>query len=81
MENENVDELILKNNIKCPLCKGEISKSERFNMMFKIEIGPNRDEAYLRPETCQSIFVDFSRLFKVSRGKVTVRYSTNRQEL
>src|SRR6476661_6660080 len=70
MENEGVDDLILQNNIKCPLCKGEISKSERFNMMFKIEIGPNRDEAYLRPETCQSIFVDFSRLFKVSRGKL-----------
>ena len=44
--------------------------SERFNMMFKIEIGPNHDEAYLRPETCQSIFVDFSRIFKVSRGKL-----------
>ena len=70
LENENVDNLILQNNIKCPLCKGEFSKSERFNMMFKIDIGPNRDEAYLRPETCQSIFVDFSRIFKVSRGKL-----------
>jgi glycyl-tRNA synthetase len=39
-------------------------------MMFKIEIGPNHDEAYLRPETCQSIFVDFSRIYKVSRGKL-----------
>ena len=39
-------------------------------MMFKIEIGPNHDEAYLRPETCQSIFVDFPRIFKVSRGKL-----------
>ena len=44
--------------------------SERFNMMFKVEIGPNHDEAYLRPETCQSIFVDFLRIFKVSRGKL-----------
>src|SRR4029079_7346080 len=70
MENENVDDLIVQNNIKCPLCKGEISKSERFNMMFKIEIGPDHDEAYLRPETCQSIFVDFMRIFKVSRGKL-----------
>src|SRR5918994_1922846 len=70
MKNENVDDLILQNNIKCPLCKGEISKSERFNMMFKIEIGPNRDEAYLRPETCQTIFVDFSRIFKTMRGKL-----------
>ena len=38
--------------------------------MFKVEIGPNHDEAYLRPETCQSIFVDFSRIYKVSRGRL-----------
>jgi len=37
--------------------------------MFKVEIGPNKDEAYLRPETCQTIFVDFSRIFKVMRGR------------
>lgn len=68
--NEKVDDLIKKNSVRCPNCNGELSNSERFNMMFKVEIGPNRDEAYLRPETCQSIFVDFSRIFKVSRGKL-----------
>ena len=26
--------------------------------------GPEEEEAYLRPETCQSIFVDFPRLYK-----------------
>jgi glycyl-tRNA synthetase len=70
MANESVDKLIKEYNISCPLCKGELSNAERFNMMFKVEIGPNHDEAYLRPETCQSIFVDFSRIFKVSRGKL-----------
>jgi glycyl-tRNA synthetase len=70
LQNDKVDLLIQENNIKCPNCKGEFSNSERFNMMFKIEIGPNHDEAYLRPETCQSIFVDFLRIFKVSRGKL-----------
>jgi glycyl-tRNA synthetase len=70
LQNDKVDLLIQENNIKCPNCKGEFSNSERFNMMFKIEIGPNHDEAYLRPETCQSIFVDFPRIFKVSRGKL-----------
>lgn len=72
LENSKVDLLITENNIKCPICKGEFSKSERFNMMFRVEIGPNHDEAYLRPETCQSIFVDFSRIFKVSRGKLPI---------
>lgn len=70
LENAKVDILIQENNVKCPLCKGDLSKAERFNMMFKIEIGPNHDEAYLRPETCQSIFVDFSRIFKIGRGKL-----------
>jgi glycyl-tRNA synthetase len=70
LQNDKVDLLIKENNITCPNCKGEFSNSERFNMMFKIEIGPNHDEAYLRPETCQSIFVDFPRIFKVSRGKL-----------
>ena len=39
-------------------------------MMFKVGIGPEGEAAYLRPETCQSIFVDFPRLFKTMRGKL-----------
>ena len=35
-----------------------------------IYIGPEEEEAYLRPETCQSIFVDFPRLYKTMRGKL-----------
>lgn len=70
LANGFVDKLIKEHGIICPLCKGDLSNAERFNMMFRIEIGPNHDEAFLRPETCQSIFVDFSRIFKVSRGKL-----------
>ncbi len=70
LQNDKVDQLIIENNIKCPNCKGDFSTSQRFNMMFKVDIGPDHDEAYLRPETCQSIFVDFPRIFKVSRGKL-----------
>jgi glycyl-tRNA synthetase len=70
LQNEKVDKIIIEHNIKCPNCNGDFSSTERFNMMFKVEIGPDHDEAYLRPETCQSIFVDFMRIFKVSRGKL-----------
>jgi len=38
--------------------------------MFKVEIGPSKEEAYLRPETCQTIFVDFPRIFKTMRGRL-----------
>jgi glycyl-tRNA synthetase len=64
------DNAILQNNIKCPKCKGSFENTRKFNMMFKVGIGPEEEEAYLRPETCQSIFVDFPRLFKTMRGKL-----------
>jgi glycyl-tRNA synthetase len=64
------DDAIIQNSIKCPKCKGDFEKTKKFNMMFKVGIGPQEEEAYLRPETCQSIFVDFPRLFKTMRGKL-----------
>ena len=64
------DNAVSANNIKCPKCKGDFGKTKNFNMMFKVGIGPEEDEAYLRPETCQSIFVDFPRLYKTMRGKL-----------
>jgi len=70
LQNDKVDILISEHDIKCPNCGGAFSSTERFNMMFKVEVGPNHDEAYLRPETCQSIFVDFPRIYKVNRGKL-----------
>lgn len=64
------DKAISENNIKCVKCKGDFEDTKKFNMMFKIGIGPEGEPAYLRPETCQSIFVDFPRLFKTMRGKL-----------
>lgn len=64
------DKAIQENNIKCPKCKGVFENTKKFNMMFKVGIGPEEEIAYLRPETCQSIFVDFPRLFKIMRGKL-----------
>ena len=64
------DNAIRENKIKCPKCKGDFGTTKKFNMMFKVGIGPQEEEAYLRPETCQSIFVDFPRLFKTMRGKL-----------
>ena len=67
---EEFDAAISENSIKCPKCKGDFGKTKNFNMMFKVGIGPEEEEAYLRPETCQSIFVDFPRLYKTMRGKL-----------
>ncbi|KAF6242227.1 glycine--tRNA ligase [Nitrosopumilus sp. b1] len=67
---EDFDKAISENGIKCTKCKGGFDKTRRFNMMFRVGIGPDGVDAYLRPETCQSIFVDFPRLFKTMRGKL-----------
>ena len=67
---EDFDNAIIENNVVCTKCKGSFEKTRKFNMMFKVGIGPNGEPAYLRPETCQSIFVDFPRLFKTMRGKL-----------
>jgi len=71
-ELEEFDKAISENNIECPKCKGQLENTRKFNMMFKVGIGPESEEAYLRPETCQSIFVDFPRLFKTMRGRLPI---------
>ena len=64
------DKTITEKNIKCPKCDGDFENAKKFNMMFEVGIGPEGEPAYLRPETCQSIFVDFPRIFKTMRGKL-----------
>lgn len=67
---DEFDKVILEKHVMCPKCNGSFEKTRKFNMMFKVGIGPEEETAYLRPETCQSIFVDFPRLFKTMRGKL-----------
>jgi len=50
-----------------------VSEVKRFNTMFKTFVGPVEDEAttaYLRPETCQGIFVNFKHIFETSRQRI-----------
>ena len=70
LSGNEIDKMVNEFNLKCASCKGPFFESSRFNMMFKVEIGPSKEEAYLRPETCQTIFVDFSRIFKTMRGRL-----------
>ena len=67
---EEISQLIKKYQLKCQNCEGDFGYVTRFNMMFRVGIGPAAEEAYLRPETCQTIFVDFARVFKTMRGKL-----------
>lgn len=64
------DALFAEDRIVCPNCKASLKGTHRFNMMFRVGIGPQAEEAYLRPETCQGIFVDAPFLFKTQRIKL-----------
>ncbi len=71
MAAEKFDEIIAKNKIVCQSCKGALGKTKKFNMMFRLSVGASKpQDAFLRPETCQSIFVDFPRLIKVMKRKL-----------
>src|SRR5438132_10835504 len=70
-----VDQLAEKNGVKqCPNCGGkDLTESRPFNLMFKTYVGATEDESsitYLRPETAQSIFVQFKNVLEVSRKKL-----------
>jgi len=73
LSTEELNNLIRENSVTCPECGGELSKVTRFNMMFKFTVGPKMDSRIaLRPETCQSIFLDFPRIYKAMRAKLPI---------
>jgi glycyl-tRNA synthetase len=58
----------------CPHC-GQLrwSQVRQFNLMFKTNVGAIEDEssiAYLRPETAQSIFINFKNVISTYRVKI-----------
>lgn len=71
--NEKLLDYIIKNKIKCPKCGSlDYTKVRNFNMMFKTFQGVTEDvnEIYLRPETAQGIFVNFSNVQRSMRLKI-----------
>jgi glycyl-tRNA synthetase len=74
VEGKDVKELtdiIKKEKIKCPKCKGELGDVKIFNLMLKTEVSASGGQtAYLRPETAQNIFTSFRRVFLSARGKL-----------
>ena len=73
---EETDAMIEENAIVCPKCgKHNFTHARPFNLMFKTFIGTLEDAksvVYLRPETCQGIFVNFNNVLRTSRKKLPV---------
>lgn len=66
--NEDMITGIEKFNLKCTVCGGELTKSEKFNLMFETKVGSGDFKSgYLRPETAQGIFVNFNNLYRYFR--------------
>jgi len=63
----------LKDAKKCPECQGELTESRPFNLMFKTHQGPVEEtgnEIYMRPETAQGMFVNFSNILDARHPKL-----------
>ena len=71
---EEMAAYIKEKGIACPLCGGkEFTDIKKFNLMFKTFIGVTEDSSstvYLRPETAQGIFVNFSAVQRSTRRKL-----------
>ena len=72
--NEKMAEFIKEQGIACPECGGtNFTDIRKFNLMFKTFQGVTEDaknEIYLRPETAQGIFVNFSNIQRTTRRKL-----------
>ena len=75
LDDSEYDRLMAEAGVKCSKCGSKLAGTRRFNMMFKVGVGAQQEEAYLRPETCQSIFVDFPLLFKTQRIKLPIGFA------
>jgi glycyl-tRNA synthetase len=71
---EDESTLDMEHGPTCPNCgQTAFTEPRNFNMMFKTNMGPIEDAentVYLRPETAQGMFVDFTTVQQVSRKKV-----------
>ncbi|MCL2228273.1 MAG: glycine--tRNA ligase [Firmicutes bacterium] len=72
--NEWLEKWIDDNKVKCPTCgKTDWTKIRQFNLMFKTNRGVvegQEDTVYLRPETAQNQFVNFTNVQRSMRMKI-----------
>ncbi|EQD43746.1 glycyl-tRNA synthetase, partial [mine drainage metagenome] len=64
-----IGRLVQESGVRCPRCGGRHWTVPRpFNLMFSVDFGATGDEkAYLRPETAQSSYLAFARMWDVGR--------------
>lgn len=71
MKVDDFRQVFAKYQIKSLETNNDLSQAEDFNLMFKTHIGPWSDaEAFLRPETAQSLITNFKKLYEFNFGKL-----------
>ena len=74
MTNEQMEEYIQTNKVKCPHCGNfDWTPIRQFKLMFETSRGTldgEKDVVYLRPETCQGEYVNFLNIQRSMRAKV-----------
>ena len=74
MSFKDMEDYIKNNNITCPNCgSNNFTEIRNFNLMFKTHQGvteESKSEIYLRPETAQGIFVNFTNVMRTMRKKI-----------
>ncbi len=68
---DQLSEIIKKENIRCPKCKGELSDIMEYNLMMKTTVGLDK-ECVLRPETATTTYILFQRLHNYFREKMPI---------
>ena len=71
---KNGSSFALPEGVVCPACGSKnLTQPRAFNLMFKTFVGPVEDDsavAWLRPETAQAIFAQFTNIVATARKKV-----------
>ncbi len=60
-------------DIVCPDCNGELTEPKSFNLLVKTELGVvegQKEEVYLRGETCQGIYLNYLNIKDTMRKKL-----------
>jgi glycyl-tRNA synthetase len=63
-----IKRLLEENNIKCPVCDGQLKEPTLVLTMFQTQIGATGGEVgYMRPEAAQGMFTNFKRCYQANR--------------
>lgn len=68
----DIESILNEKGIKCPKCQGPLGNAYDYNLMFQTFIGSGKYKVtgYLRPETAQTTYLPFRRMWEIARKKL-----------